>query len=212
MKPRTPPAVSPEIQTLCNELSPGVEPVYVKISPPPGAELADCFPTVDRQVAKAGGERLLGWAIWEHASVMVEAELHAVWLDPDGQIHDLTPRPGGINQILFLRDPARSYDGRQVNNVRRPLRDTAEIKEFIAAADAQYEFNNRGARATQHGKIMLSGADAAEHQRLERRMLFAQLAVHKPFMLAGLAGDRNAPCTCGSDRKFSECHGEGAPT
>ena len=88
---------------------------------------------------------------------MIEAEFHAVWVDPDGNYRDVTPKEmPGIKQILFLPDPALVYGGRQIDNVRVPLRDDALIKDFIKAAEQYYEATNRGELADYHGPMALS--------------------------------------------------------
>lgn len=77
-------------------------------------------------------------------------------------MNDITPKPGGISQILFLHDPNRRYEQRQVNNIREPLLDALEVRELIAAADAQFEFMDRGERGREHGTITLRGRDRVE--------------------------------------------------
>jgi hypothetical protein len=175
MVPRTPRAITEAVRSFCRRVVAGSQPVYLDTRPVPGAALDDCFAVVKRRVALGGGERVLGWQIWEHPGLMIEAEFHAVWRDPSGRLRDITPKPNGISSILFLPDPSRGYEERQVNNIREPLWDTPEVRELIAAADARFEFMDRDERAYQHGKIVLRGGDRDEWMAILRRSQFASV-------------------------------------
>lgn len=169
MVPRAPRAITNAVRTFCKKVVAGSKPIYLDTRPVPGARIDDCFAVVERQVAQKGGERVLGWQIWQHAQIMIEAEFHAVWRDPSGVLRDITPKPGGISRILFLQDASRRYEQRQVNNIREALLDTHEVRELIAAANAQFEFMDRGERALEHGIIALRGRDRDEWLALQQR-------------------------------------------
>jgi len=154
------------------------------------------------QGVRAGGPIQHGWTIWEWQGVYVEAEFHACWRAPNGTLHDLTPKALPVDRILFLPDNARSYQGRQVNNVHRPISSLPAVAEFIAAADAEFEFMNRGARAEQRGAIG-SAKQRRENTRRSERRGRGPMAIRNVWRNAG----RNNPCPCGSGRKFKRCHG-----
>jgi SEC-C motif len=179
------------------------KPRFVPTTPVDGAEPNDCFPLVERHVAEHGGSICYGWTIWEWAGVYVEAEFHAVWQSPSGEIRDVTPKPLPVSQILFLPDPSRTYEGRQVNNVRRPLSSNPDVAEFLAAADAEFEFMNRGARG-QHGAIPVSASEAAELETIRERRELAYARIVAKLPQPG----RNDPCPCGSGKKFKKCHAQ----
>lgn len=84
---------------------------------------------------------------------MVEAEFHAVWLSPEGQMIDITPKPHGETQILFVPDDRLGYSGVTVDNKRMPLRDDQLIRHFIAASEAITRVMNKGERISQHGHV-----------------------------------------------------------
>jgi hypothetical protein len=129
---------------------------------------ADVCPAAARReghVLSHGGQICYGWQIWEWPDVMIGAEFHAVWKDPGGKLHDLTPKPVPTDRV-FLPDPVKVYEDRQVNNNRRALSDRPAVREFMEAADAEYEFLNRGARAAQHDLML-----GASHSRTSERSL-----------------------------------------
>lgn len=199
----TPRAVSSAITNLCRELVADPKPCFVPTTPVDEAEPNDCFPVVERYVAEHGGSICYGWTIWEWAGVYAEAEFHAVWRSPSGELRDLTPKLLPVSQILFLPDPSRTYEGRQVNNVRRPLSSSPDVADFLAAADAEFELMNGGARAEEHGAIRVSASEAAELGtiRERRRLAYARIVSRLP------KPGRNDPCPCGSGKKFKKCHG-----
>lgn len=197
MKTSTPRTISEPILRLCEELVPSNTPTYVPITPDPRANATECFLNVDAKVKREGGETVHGWAIWEWPGVMVEAEFHAVWRCPTGELVDITPTQLGVRRILFLIDTVRRYEGRQVNNVRRALVNDPIVHEFIAVANAQFRVLNRGERADQHAVALAPDEILPLVQRAQE--LQARLDSRTP--------GRNDPCVCGSGKKFKRCCG-----
>lgn len=120
---------------------------------------------------------LTGWAIWEWPKVFIEAEFHAVWSNTRGELFDLTSRPLISPHILFLPDPLTKYDGRQIDNVRKPLIKDNDLTRFLFIFSRQFHILNKGDLAFQHGPISLPPKALKELQglhkegaRLERRL------------------------------------------
>lgn len=210
---KTPQDLTPPIVEFCKRIAPKQTPTFLPVTPATDAELLACFPTVEKQVAEHGGELQLGWQIWEWPDVMMEAEFHAVWRDPSGNLHDLTPKPFGTRKILFLPDPSATYDGRQVNSIREPVNNSPGGRLMIEARDAEFELMNRGERAHQHGEIRLKGSEVDELEEIQRKMARATqmiLGVSAPLGLGNNPSvprvGRNDPCPCGSGKKFKKCH------
>lgn len=148
------PLSAPYVVSLCNELAPGATPLAVNCDPQHDAKANDCFALVDSFVQSRGGERVIGWALWEMPNVLLEAEFHAVWRRPtDGVLVDLNPRSLHFPHVHFLPDPSRPYEGRQVNNVRRPLCNDAKVKQFIYLKNRQFELANAGDLANYLGVV-----------------------------------------------------------
>lgn len=153
------PLGAPHVIALCRELVPGAEPCTVDCQPDQTAPHNDCFAQVDDRVQRLGGERVMGWALWEMPGTLLEAELHAVWRRPsDGQLLDLNPRELHFSHIHFLPDPAHPYQARQVDNVRRALCNDAKLKQFIYLKGRQFALRNSGDLANHHGVIDRSAA------------------------------------------------------
>jgi len=146
---RTPKAITPAIADFCRALAPGQQPAYVAVVPAPHGRRDDCFVVVAEQIRTCGGSIVYGWHITEWRHTFLEAVFHAIWKDSDSSLVDVTPKPTRECSILFLPDPHRRYDGRQVNNRRRALRPSPAFAEFDSAANDEFEFLNRGARARQ---------------------------------------------------------------
>lgn len=165
----TPRAITSNVLSLCRELVPDPKPVFIPVTPEPNAKSLDCFPVVTCHAEEHGGSVCYGWQIWETPGFMIEAEFHAIWRDPRGGLHDITPKRLPVTEILFLPDPVKKYDGRQVNNVRRPLSDDPRIKPFFDLCDKEFELLDRGQRDYEHGAIRLVGDEAAALQNIQRR-------------------------------------------
>ena len=201
MLTRTPKTLSPQILALAHRLVSGGAPVFVPVRPRANAEINECFGNVAAQVREAGGEIQHGWALWEWPGVMLEAEFHAVWRTPEGGLVDVTARADSQTDILFVADPARVFEGRQVNNVRFALSPDPRIAEYIRVHDEIYNVLNRGERAGQYGAISVP-RDEIEPLYLRAHRLQSELSQLRP--------GRNDPCHCGSGRKFKKCCGAAA--
>lgn len=145
----------PLIVTLCEQIVSGVKPIYLDVEIAEGAVVNECYGNVARIMKTHGGSIQYGWQIWETLpGVMAEAEFHAVWTDTSGVHHDVTPKVSDhITKILFLPDPIRCFEGRQINNVRVPLQNDPLIRQFIESADRYFEVTNRGELADHLGYI-----------------------------------------------------------
>lgn len=171
---------------------------YVPCQPISGSPINECFPLVDERVATEGGQRVLGWQIWQ-SQLLIEAEFHAVWKSPTGELVDITPKSILFREILFLPDVKSEYEEKQVNNIRINLSGSSLVDEFIAVCDAVFRIENKGERALVR-EISLYGTDLLAHQKLT--------AARPLLELMALQGDtRKSPCPCGSGKIYRICHG-----
>ena len=168
---------APHVQTFCTEISSADQPLRVICQPQFDQSVNDCFSIVARQVSSHGGSMAIGWAIWEWPGVFIEAEFHAVWASPEAMLVDLNPRTMFVPEILFLSDPARQYEGRSIDNIRKPLVRDNDLIRYLFIFRRQFEILNKGDLAYQYGEISLLPGALKEYQslqkegaRLERRL------------------------------------------
>jgi hypothetical protein len=122
--PRVPDKVTSPVKRLRNIIAPNEQLQYVKVLIEPDAEINECFPNLERKIKCYGGRIQYGWAIWYLPGILMEAEFHAVWVSPKGELIDISPRQIQFKEILFLPDSATVYLGRQIDNIRIPLKRT----------------------------------------------------------------------------------------
>lgn len=163
---------TPHVAVFCQEVVPGAAAVSVPCAPDQRALQMDCFETVDQRVREEGGSRVLGWAVWEVPGVLIEAEFHAVWSHPvNGALFDVAQRPMPFSAITFIADPTRQYEGRQVDNVRKPLTKDPNVRQFIYLMKRRFEILNTGALADQHGEIELPPRLRKEYDAVMRQIV-----------------------------------------
>jgi hypothetical protein len=109
--PVTPAERHEVLAQICMELVPSASPVYVDVLAESTTEINHCFPIVEEKTRQAGGGSQFGWALWELPGLFVEAEFHAVWRPPRGELVDLASKAWPARRILFLPDPMRKYEG-----------------------------------------------------------------------------------------------------
>ena len=205
-----PASVTIPIADLCARLVRDGTPVYVDVRPAPGATPTDCFINADAYAREHGGSVLYGWQIWEWPDTLLEAEFHAVWRSPGGELVDVTPKVMGCSQILFLANPSATYEGRQVENVYHALSGDRDVEGFIELAHRSFEALNRGELANCHGPIELEGEDAQivqENRRLAAELMCRAAAPKRQPDRTSRKVGRNEPCPCGSGLKYKKCCG-----
>jgi hypothetical protein len=85
-----PTADSEAVQKLRNALGTDRTASRVGVIPDPNAKESYCYQNVQSKVELKGGRMQLGWAVWQHSNLFIEAESHAVfdpgsgkpWIDP----------------------------------------------------------------------------------------------------------------------------------
>ena len=103
----TPSAITPAVLAFAALSLDGLPVVEVPVVPDQQYGLyCWCFDGVMEKTKHDGGGIRLGWVIWEWPNAFLNAEFHAVWIDPLGQLIDITPKPVGEKIILFAPDPS----------------------------------------------------------------------------------------------------------
>jgi hypothetical protein len=173
-----------------------------------GAREHFCFENVRDVVAKQGGDITYGWIIWQHGSLFVEAEHHAVWKRPTGELVCITPQSPPEKAVTFIPDPSATYDfntGLMTKNVRVALVNDSRVQEFFTVCDLQTEILNTARRKSGLGPtVEVAEPDAQRHGQLEM-MKYSLLTQVLASEIAKVG--RNGLCPCGSGKKYKKCHG-----
>lgn len=190
-----PKTIHSEVSKFAEEVGTGTSPSFVLLKPEKVYIVSDCFGNVKKHVAKFGGAIRHGWAIWEIPKIFLEAEFHAIWESPLGELIDVTPRDDGEVRVLFLPDPTKVYEGRSINNIRKPLKDTALTRSLVHMGNLNAAFHEQ---YQQNGLVTTSqeAMDDLQHALYEMSVRSFQEA--RP----------NELCPCLSGKKFKHCHGK----
>lgn len=135
MPTTTPAAITPAILRFCKSIS-SATPIMIPVYPAEKTFIGECFRNVDAVVEERGGEKVLGWNIWERRGAFLEAEHHAVRRNLDGNLIDVTRHADGEKQIVFLQDDTAvplehtGLPNKMVATVTTPL-----VRRYVAAAN-----------------------------------------------------------------------------
>ena len=139
-----PAAITDEIAAFCTEIAPTGAAQYVDVKPARKAKVNDCFLNAQAFEKEKGGSVRYGWNVMEWPGVLLEAEFHAVWRSPSGELLDVTPRRDAERRILFLPDDARAYDGSYTPSKQRALATAPpEAAAYIDACQEKWAFMAR---------------------------------------------------------------------
>jgi hypothetical protein len=191
----TPAKVTEIILSLCRKIEPNQQPILVPVKPSRIGNVGLCFYNVKDKVTQDGGKIQYGWIIWENPGVLIEAEFHSIWVSPQNEYIDITPKEDGERQILFLPDTTRVWEDIPVENIRMPLVNNTYTRQLIKYSEEMFRLRKRYFRDGQ------SLIPYEEILRVEEQFGLNSLSIN--FMPVS----RNAPCPCGSGKKYKKCHG-----
>lgn len=197
MKRETTPAkITGKIMELCSGIVPDVQPEYVPVAVQEWSLPSECFPNVERMVRENGGQQVNGWAIWQWANILVEAEAHSVWRSLEGELIDITPHDNEEGQILFLRDDSMVYSRQSIGNVRLAITGSPLAVELV-------DLGNK------IDAVMCSYAPGTEIplSELWRRLLPLKERREAIVRMLNQKAGRNDPCPCQSGLKYKKCCG-----
>jgi hypothetical protein len=197
--PITPADFSTALSELCQEAVPASDkPFYVNCHSKSKGKPQDCFEDVENHVQQHGGRTIYGWALWEMPKLFVEAEFHAIWQSTEGEFKDIAYRDRPSKRILFLPDPNRTYNGEQINNIRKPLSNNPLLFDYLNTFSVEYDFMKQFPVGEQ---VVLSHTESRYFDELmERRFaLFIEVCKSVPAITP------YSPCYCGSGQKVKWC-------
>ena len=65
---------------------------------------------IRRRIAERGGAIRFGWRLREWPGLLLTANFHCVWVDPDGKLIDMTPQMAAGSSSVFVPDAAYADD------------------------------------------------------------------------------------------------------
>lgn len=129
--------IDSSIKSFQKSIDGTTKPVFVPLLPRDDSLPNDCFENVRRQIDEKGGEIIHGWRVFTLPSVFHEAEFHAVWKSPQGELLDVSlPPEEGTRRIVFFPDPTRSFQGEPLLNRHWPLIHIRALREYFEATDS----------------------------------------------------------------------------
>jgi hypothetical protein len=127
----SPHTITQEVEDFAEILTSRREVVQMKCRTQKTAVVNECFDAVADYIAIHGGERVLGWFIGEWPSVLLLAELHAVWKSDEGRWLDVARHPIPRARILFVPDSQVEIPKIQEPNRYHPLSDDPLVPQYI---------------------------------------------------------------------------------
>mgnify|MGYP001062801412 CR=1 FL=1 len=192
----TPVRVTDKVMELCSGIVPDAVPEYVPVAAQEWSLPSECFSNVGRMVQEQGGQQINGWAIWQWANILVEAEAHSVWQSPEGELVDITPHDNGEREILFLHDADMVYFGQSIGNVRLAITGSPLAAELVDLGD-------------RIEAVMCSYKPGTEIPLSELRRQLLPLKERREAIVEMLNQkvSRNDLCPCQSGLKYKKCCG-----
>ncbi len=198
---KTPERITPSILSGCARLVPGASPVFVPREPVAGARINKCTYNVRQFLEEHSGEMVLGWDVCVWDNVMLDCIGHAV-VGSEGQLRCVTPSKYGEAELLFLPDPALTFDFdnpmARMPTTQVALSGRPEVKRLIEVEEAEHAIKTKYPVSSE--EIVVRGEDAVVLQKLAKEKSVLMLKV----LLA--TSDHTTRCFCGSGKKFRKCH------
>ena len=131
----TPREISPLVFEACRVAVTNSNPVHVPVRLETYSKDEDCHRNVTEKVRRDGGRACYGWVIWEIPDWEIQLEFHSVWQSNQGRLVDLSPPLHGGPEVLFLPDPIRVYEGRNISTIHHPYDASERCRAYVDVAD-----------------------------------------------------------------------------
>ena len=145
MTPYSPSEITSHVEKLLDKMNAQFDPEQVKVVLEPYAKIHNCFMNVAEKVNRDGGKIIYGRAIF-YTDLVCEAEMHAVWESPNGELIDITPRECAFEEIMFVYDEDFVYENQLVDNIRINSTDNPIVEDFILLCETLEKFYTYGTR------------------------------------------------------------------
>ncbi len=198
-----PKTVNNHIEKLLDELNVDFEPEIIPVRVESDAKPKSCYYNVENKITRDGGKIFYGWVIWQ-SNYLCEAEHHAVWENKEGELVCITPRDVHYNEIMFVPDNDRTYNGVSISNVVLNISGNTIIDDFIKIrylVCKLYEFGRR--KNVDSVIVPKCVSDAITECDIASGAL-------EVFFLLG--NKPVSPCYCRSSKSYRQCHGKDIDT
>jgi hypothetical protein len=130
-KLKTPPRIDSDVDAFCKYVDCTEKPRYLNINPFHWCRVNCCDLNVKKAMKDYGGKAVYGFRLWSLPTMYIEADLHCVWENLDGNLVDITPSIDFETKVLFLPDPKIKTVRFQIrgDKPRLPLRES--LYEYV---------------------------------------------------------------------------------
>jgi len=189
-----------EMNKLLKKIGNKNTPQYVPIEVESYSTNNNCFYNVIDKITIDKGKIIYGWKIHQ-TRLLLEAERHAVWKSPNGELIDITPDVECQNKTLFLEeDNGWTYEGQYSDNIRINITDNPCVDDFILLCETITKLWQTGKRKSK-SEIEILEPVANLIYLLEKDKIDREL-----FILS--KNNKESVCYCGSLLKYKDCHGK----
>lgn len=101
----TPKIIDSDVTSFCKYLGNANKPYYLNTEPFHWSRVNCCDLNVKKIVKEQGGKIVFGFKIWSIPKLYIEASLHAIWENSNGELIDITPNEDREETVLFLPEP-----------------------------------------------------------------------------------------------------------
>ena len=123
-----------DVERLLDKMDVEFEPEIVPVHFEPYAKLHNCYVNVEEKVKIDGGLIHYGWTIYK-SDILCEAERHAVWEAPNGDLIDITHSPIDFKEIMFVSDNRYVHPDQLVDNIRINITNNSLVDDFIVICE-----------------------------------------------------------------------------
>lgn len=119
-------------------------------------EPSNCFFNTWAKIKYSGGGKQTGWLIAQDSvNDFIEAQFHAVWVDPNGVLVDVTPRTDGEKRVMFIPDRVRDIQLSEANG-----------QPAILSYDNFRMFEGQALAKVERIKVVMQDTDFIEKHKL----------------------------------------------
>jgi hypothetical protein len=174
------------------------KPVLLPLRVEPYSTQSNCFFNVEEKISRDRGKMIFGWSL--HGGLFLQAEMHAVWESPTGELIDITPPLDNIPHAPFIRiDSGFDYNTKRIDNIRINVSGNSILDDVIRLHNLLFKIEQ--AKCTYMGR--------GEFTCSERTMFVSNLLeTHKDHRIKAVSHGYhgNAKCFCGSEKLYDDCH------